>query len=253
MKNLIQLIIVFVTFSLLGYSAYYIYNQMINPEVKEKSKSANIVDTRKPKTVNQSINFREVGQKNPLLESPTNSAEAKLVDVEGGNGEGVAVMGLNNTNDFYVYAEFKNLPKLTGNEFYEGWIVDKPNGTVISTGKAKEEDGIFSNVHKNVNDLTSFTDYVLTREKIEDGKPEDHVDACGFAWTRIIADGRSKLGRIVAKSEYFRKYHTGGFYMWTKGVAGPPQSMGVKEYWQDVIAKGLTEKGFKAYAESRMD
>ena len=85
------------------------------------------------------------------------------------------------------------------------------------------------------------------------GDVNKHFSGCGFAWTKIDIDGRSKLGRIVRKSDNFEKAWDYGYTMWTCGVASATQNIDVKEFWQRIIANGLKEAGFDAFVGSRLD
>lgn len=82
-------------------------------------------------------------------------------------------------------------------------------------------------------------------------------DACGFGWVNIYKfdgknlDGRSKLAKIM-KAAGVRQDYTRAFSVWNPGGYGG-QSISIKEAAARAYAKVLEDKGFTAYAGSRLD
>ena len=102
--------------------------------------------------------------------------EGMLEDVTEGKAFGTAKS--NFAEDRYdLVATFANLPEPQGSDFYEGWIVRKgENFDVVSTGKAKKIEGVYTNVFTSDEDLTDHDFYVLTVEPDDgDPAPADHV------------------------------------------------------------------------------
>jgi hypothetical protein len=98
-----------------------------------------------------------------------------LVDVSGSNATGVAKSNWDGSQ-YLLIATFENLPEPVNDDFYEGWIVRKEPFEFISTGKAEMIDGVYTNVYRSDQDLTSYDFYVLTIEPNDgDPAPANHV------------------------------------------------------------------------------
>jgi hypothetical protein len=92
-----------------------------------------------------------------------------LTDVSGGSGFGEAKADFENSK-YELLATFENLPDPEGLYFYEGWIVRSEPQSVISTGVAVKENGMYKNAYTTNLDLTDHDFYVLTLEP-DDGNP----------------------------------------------------------------------------------
>lgn len=116
--------------------------------------------------------------------SPPVSSSTKLTDVT--NGEellGVAFAGdasgevsvETRDTSYTVKAIFNNLPELSTDYFYEGWLVGDTG--FISTGEADiQEDGTYTNTFTTNENITIYTRYVLTLEpRDDDPAPAAHV------------------------------------------------------------------------------
>ena len=82
-------------------------------------------------------------EKEVSIEDNPNTKKAGLVDVSGGNSLGIGyVLREDGELEHYIYAE---LPKLSGGNMYEGWLVKQtPTLSFFSTGVMQETgDGIF--------------------------------------------------------------------------------------------------------------
>lgn len=99
----------------------------------------------------------------------TFSYQGKLEDVSGGSASGTSQANFSE-GKYDLLAEFKNLPDPEGTDFYEGWVVRKDPFAFISTGKAREENGTYSNIFSSDQDYTEYDFYVLTIEP-DDGDP----------------------------------------------------------------------------------
>jgi len=100
---------------------------------------------------------------------------ADLEDVTGGLSTGKAYAQLNE-NEYTLFAYFNDLPEITDDFFYEGWIVRKSPLSVLSTGKAFIKNGRYENNYVAKGDLTDHDFYVLTVEPDDgDPAPADHV------------------------------------------------------------------------------
>ena len=127
----------------------------------------------KEKIVTTSI---EIVEEEPVAveTSPeTFELNAVLKDVTAGSASGTA--GASYIDDeYYLFAEFENLPTLENDFFYEGWVVKQSPLSVISTGKAINSNGAFTNKFTSKDDLLDHTFYVLTLEP-DDGDPAPAV------------------------------------------------------------------------------
>ncbi len=95
-----------------------------------------------------------------------------LKDVTGGSSSGKVVAGFEN-GEYRLSANFENLPEISDEFFYEGWVVRQEAPTsVISTGKVIDNTNIFT----SNKDFTDHTFYVLTLEPDDgDPAPAEHI------------------------------------------------------------------------------
>ncbi|HIA92164.1 TPA: anti-sigma factor [Candidatus Saccharibacteria bacterium] len=110
--------------------------------------------------------------------------QAGLVDVTEGaarsvdtNGEasGTALATFED-GKYLLNVEMSGLPEPTNGEFYEGWIVRKEPFKFISTGELEQTDDVWLNYFMSDEDLTDFTQYVLTIEPDDgDPAPDAHI------------------------------------------------------------------------------
>ena len=99
----------------------------------------------------------------------------KLEDISGGASSGVAYVLRD--NDKLNHLVDASLPDLTGNNFYEGWLVRKnPSLIFFSTGKmSKLENGNFQLMYSSNNLYEGYNEVVITRETVDDKTPEEHI------------------------------------------------------------------------------
>jgi hypothetical protein len=80
-----------------------------------------------------------------------------------------------------------------------------------------------------------------------------HQDCCGFAWTTVLTDGRSRVGRALMKAGFKKVDGQKGLHMWNPS-GHRTQSLTAKEHGAQAMAQELsTRLGVKASAHSRMD
>lgn len=72
---------------------------------------------------------------------------------------------------------------------------------------------------------------------------------CGFAWI-VVKPGISSFARWLVKEGIAHKHYYGGVAIWVSDFG---QSMERKEAYAHAFAKVLSDAGYKAWAESRMD
>ncbi len=77
---------------------------------------------------------------------------------------------------FVIHAAFSGLAAPQGDDFYEGWVVQRSPFAFISTGKLEMKDGKYINHFVSDIDYSSYDFYVLTLEP-NDGNdaPADHI------------------------------------------------------------------------------
>jgi hypothetical protein len=92
-----------------------------------------------------------------------------------GGGSGIA-MSSYQSGVYSLLAEFENVPRPSGADFLEGWIVRKEPFNFISTGRVEEVDGIVTNAYTSAQDLSDYNFYVLTLEPDDgDPAPAEHI------------------------------------------------------------------------------
>jgi len=94
----------------------------------------------------------------------------------GGASSGVAKASFAD-GTYSLLATFEDVPDPQGIDFYEGWVVRKgAEFHVLSTGRVKKIDGVYTNTYSSGEDLTDHDFYVLTLEP-DDGNPApaDHI------------------------------------------------------------------------------
>lgn len=103
----------------------------------------------------------------------------KIVDVT----EGKEIRGIITSSDAYgnatasyedgtyeLHASFNGLTAPSGDDFYEGWVVQRSPFKFISTWELKLTDGTYTNEFSSTTDYMSYDFYVLTLEP-NDGNP----------------------------------------------------------------------------------
>jgi hypothetical protein len=75
---------------------------------------------------------------------------------------------------------------------------------------------------------------------------------CGFAWVKLIMDGRKPATKELVKAGIAEKGWNGGYIVWNPANNGT-QSMDVKERGAQAYARTMQSFGIKAYAQSRAD
>ena len=92
--------------------------------------------------------------------------------------------------EFMLHAQFTDLTDPIGDDFYEGWLVQKSPFKFISTWELKKQDWDYINHFESAIDYRSYDFYVLTLEP-NDGNPApaDHI----FEWTVEIKDGNHMM------------------------------------------------------------
>lgn len=108
------------------------------------------------------------------LADVTNGEDVRGVNT-GGEATGIAKSNWDG-NQYLMFATFENIPDPQGEDFYEGWVVQREPFMFISTGVVEQVDGSYTNAYRSDQDLTSYDFYVLTIEpNDEDPAPADHI------------------------------------------------------------------------------
>jgi hypothetical protein len=91
--------------------------------------------------------------------------------------------------------------------------------------------------------------------KAADAALEKHGDRfpCGFAWVVAMVDGRSKVGKALAKIGFTKNYGSRGLMLWNPAKA-PVQSVDILEAGANAYATNMHQRlGIEIYAQSRLD
>jgi hypothetical protein len=76
---------------------------------------------------------------------------------------------------------------------------------------------------------------------------------CGFAWVVATVDGRSKVGKALAKLGFTKNYGSKGLMLWNPAKA-PVQSVDILEAGANAYANNMRHRlGIEIYAQSRLD
>jgi hypothetical protein len=91
----------------------------------------------------------------------------------------------------------------------------------------------------------------LTSNEIDYSKPVYHCDdgACGFAWVKI-RPATTAFAKWLKKNNLARPSYTGGLDIWVSDFG---QSVDRKTAMADAMAKVISEAGYTAYGQSRLD
>lgn len=97
-----------------------------------------------------------------------------LVDVSGGNSTGT---GYITRKDGLAHSVTAKLPEPTGNNFYEGWLVQQlPTVSFFSTGEmVLDNQGNYVLEYESDNEYEGYDFVVITLETIKDDTPEKHI------------------------------------------------------------------------------
>jgi hypothetical protein len=99
---------------------------------------------------------------------------ANLLDVSGGNGTGKGYV--KRTDGKLVHSVVANLPDPTGNNFYEGWLVQQTPLKFFSTGNMfLGNDGNYILEYESSELFESYNFVVITLETKKDTTPEKHI------------------------------------------------------------------------------
>ncbi len=110
-------------------------------------------------------------------ENLENVTEGKLIRgiVTPDSATGYAKMYMKDEK-FMLHAGFSGLSAPQGDDFYEGWAVQREPFMFISTGKLEMIDGKYVNEFMSDTDYSSYDFYVLTLEPNDgDDAPADHI------------------------------------------------------------------------------
>ncbi len=100
--------------------------------------------------------------------------------------------------DFKLHAAFKDLTDPKGDDFYEGWLVQRSPFKFISTGELIKSNGKYINDFTSNIDYRSYDFYVLTLEPNDgDPAPADHI----FEGTVLMKDAMMKKDTHMMKKE----------------------------------------------------
>jgi len=99
---------------------------------------------------------------------------ANLVDVSGGNSTGKGY--ITRQGGKLTHSVVANLPDPTGNNFYEGWLVQQKPLKFISSGNmVLGNDGSYILEYNSDQEFASYNFVVITLETVKDTTPEKHI------------------------------------------------------------------------------
>lgn len=108
---------------------------------------------------------------------PEDVERVALRDVTGGSASGLATRKFDETG--FSHTLLAALPDPASGSFYEGWMVRGKEGdedfSVIRSGRLRSSKGGFLLEFSTDRDLTDHPTVVVTEERVDDGKPEDHL------------------------------------------------------------------------------
>ena len=111
-------------------------------------------------------------EKTFLINIPDDVDKIDLSAVSDIKGSGIATRKYESGN--FIHMILADLPDPEPGTFYEGWLV-KGDGTYIPTGKMMIAKGGYLLEFQYPTDLSSYNKIVVTLEKTEDEKPEQHI------------------------------------------------------------------------------
>lgn len=104
---------------------------------------------------------------------PSDVQKAQLKDVTGGTGTGLATRKY--ANGTFTHSVLAGLADPEPGYWYEGWLVRNEPLDVVYTGKLRMAKGGWVLDYTGTQDLSDHSKVVVTREKVDDRKPETHV------------------------------------------------------------------------------
>ncbi|MDO8340511.1 MAG: hypothetical protein Q7T59_00900 [Candidatus Woesebacteria bacterium] len=125
-------------------------------------KAPKVLPTSTPSTIKSKIE----GLFNYVIPDDLDSIELK--DVTGGIYRGIAARKFEKRT--FTITVLADLPDLSSNEFYEGWI--SSSDKFISIGKLRIAKGGFLVDFTSNIDYSSYNKVTVTKEKVNDNKPE---------------------------------------------------------------------------------
>lgn len=113
-----------------------------------------------------------------IMQNP-DSLIADLKDVSGGDSSGIGYVFRGNVSGDNVLFHLVNtdLPDPSGNDFYEGWLVQQKPLKFVSTGdlSTKGPEGYSLSYTNKENQYEGYDFVVITLETVKDDTPEKHI------------------------------------------------------------------------------
>ncbi|AKM83151.1 hypothetical protein A2422_03775 [Candidatus Woesebacteria bacterium RIFOXYC1_FULL_31_51] len=128
-------------------------------------KTPKVLPTSTPLTIKSKIE----GLFNYVIPDDLDSIELK--DVTGGIYRGIAARKFEKR--IFTITVLADLPDLSSNEFYEGWVFS--GDKFISIGKLRIAKGGFLVDFTSNTDYSSYNKVTVTKEKVNDNKPESLI------------------------------------------------------------------------------
>jgi hypothetical protein len=127
--------------------------------------------TKQPTLKLPSPSVEEKLEESFKIEIPEDVEKVVLNDIAGSNASGIATRKFENGR--FVHAILADLPDLKKGSFYQGWLVKEEE--FVSTGRMRVAKGGYLLEFKSGTDYSDYKKVVVTREKLLDNTPEEHV------------------------------------------------------------------------------
>ena len=104
---------------------------------------------------------------------PLDVQKAELKDVSGGTGSGLATRKF--AGGEFSHSVLAALPDPEDGTWYEGWLVRSEPMNIVFTGRLRMAKGGWVLDYTGTQDLTDHGKVVVTRERVDDRKPETYL------------------------------------------------------------------------------
>ena len=136
----------------------------------QKTRKAELPESPQP-------TFEETFEDRFNIQVPDDVDKSELKDVSSGDARGLATKKYESGQ--FTHAVLADLPDPEQGSFYEGWLVRGNEGdenfAYISTGMMTLGKGGYMLEFESSTDYSEYSGVVVTLEKIDDKKPEQHI------------------------------------------------------------------------------
>ncbi len=129
------------------------------------------IDREEELKVPETLSVEDIIEESFKIEIPEDVEKAELKDVVGGDSSGIATRKFENGR--FAHMVLADLPDPETGSYYEGWLVN--GDSVISTGRMQIAKGGYLLEFSSDTDYSDHSEVVVTKEKIADKNPEEHI------------------------------------------------------------------------------